>query len=125
MQQYLIDTNWILRYLLNDIPVQAQIVEDYFQKAKLGEITITVPMLVFVELDYALSKLYKFRKTNIIEKIGYILEQTYLEIENKLLIQEALKLYSRKNISFVDAIFCSQARLEGKKLLTFDKRLKN
>lgn len=124
MMSYLIDTNCILRYILNDIPKQADLIEKHFLQAKEGKITILVPLLIIGELIYALTKFYKFNKKKVIENIDSILHLEYLDIEERDLLQEALELYSPKNISFVDAIFCAQARLEGRKLLTFDERLK-
>lgn len=123
MQQYLIDTNYVLRYLLDDIPRQAQLVENYFKRAKNQEISITVPCLVFVELDFALTKYYQFKKHTIIEYLNNILRLSYLDIEKRGILIKALKLYSSKNISFVDALFYTQAVVENKELLTFDKKL--
>lgn len=123
MKHYLADTNILLRYLLDDIPTQADIVEDFFRQAKIGKITITIPFLVFVELDFVLTKVYKFLKLQVIEKMKYIAEIGYLDIEKRNLILEVLYLYESSNLSFVDLLFYLEAKNTGKELLTFDRKL--
>lgn len=124
MISYLVDTNYVLRYLLDDVPFQADIVENYFRKAKRGEIQMTVPLLVFVEVDFNLSQLYRFDKAKIVDIIYSLVKLPYLDIEKYKLLVESLLAYSRNSISFVDALFLTEARQTGKQLLTFDKKLK-
>lgn len=124
MTGFLIDTNCLLRYLLNDIPKQADIIERYLLQAKNGEITITIPLLIIGELIYALTKFYKYQKKETIERLNHILMLEYIEVEKKEILIKALQLYSSHNISFVDSLFYVEAKIEGKELLTFDKRLK-
>lgn len=124
MKEYFVDTNFILRYLLNDIPSQVDIIQSYFLKAKKGEIKIAVPFLVFVELDFALSRWYKFDKWKIIDTLFELTKLPYLNIEKYSVLLESLLLYSKNSVSFVDALFLTEAKQSGKQLLTFDKRLK-
>lgn len=123
MKNYLIDTSCILRYLLNDIPKQVDIVERYFLQAQKGEITLSIPLLIIGELIYALTKFYKYQKKETINRLLNIVRLPYLDIEKREILIKALKLYSSKNISFVDALFYTQAVVENKELLTFDKKL--
>lgn len=124
MKEFLVDTNFILRYLLNDISSQVEIIQSYFLKAKKREVKITVPFIVFVELDFALSRWYKFDKTRIIETLFEFIKVPYLDIEKYSILLESLLVYSENSISFVDALFLTEARQTGKQLLTFDKKLK-
>ncbi len=114
MKHYLADTNILLRFLLDDIPSQADIVEDFLHQAKIGKVTITIPFLVFVELDFVLTKVYKFQKLQVIEKMKYIAEIDYLNIEKRNLILEVMNFYKSSNLSFVDLFFYAEARNTGK-----------
>ncbi len=125
MKSYLCDTNFILRFLLEDIPSQADIVGDYLKQAKEKKISFTVNILVFMELDFALTKFYKFTKEKVIESLKFVAELQYLNIEKSAVILAALNLYKENNISFVDAIFAAEANINGQELLTFDRKLKN
>ena len=78
MKQYLIDSNYILRYLLNDIPSQADTVERYFRQAKSGSVLISVPILAFVECVYILLNLYKLSKLEVVEMLMKFVNIPYL-----------------------------------------------
>lgn len=124
MNDYLLDANYLLRFVLKDNLKQAQIVRDLFHQAKAGDITIYAPLLVFVESVFILKKLYKFGKKEIAENLKYIIDLSFLDIEKRLIIIDGLVLYTNYNISFVDALFVTEAKQSGKQLLTFDKKLK-
>lgn len=121
---FLIDTNCILRYLLNDNIGQADQVQKYFIEAKHGKILITVPFLVFFECVFMLMKLYKMEKRNVVEKLTVLAGLSYLDVEKRNIVLQALSLFSTTNISFVDSVLLTEARLTGRKLLTFDSKLK-
>jgi len=124
MIKYLVDTNFILRFLLRDIPSQTRFSRLYLQKAKDGEIGIYLSVILFVELDFAFRKFYKMTKESAVEKMKLIAEVPYLEIEKREIIYKALEAYEKNNIDFVDLIFYFEAQSSGRALLTFDKKLK-
>ena len=124
MKAYCADTNFVLRYLLYDIKEQADTAENYFRKAKQKEISISIPLVVFVELVFALKKFYQFTKTEIVRKLGDIAGFQYLEVEKREVLIKALLRYKELNISFVDLLIYFEAVLSGKQLLTFDRKLK-
>lgn len=124
MTSYIIDANLILRYLLNDIPAQADITEAYFRQARKGKISLTIPTVVLNEIVYVLVKVYKLSRTQVINKLFAILEMDYLDIEERNILKETLKFYSFSSLSFVDAYILAKVQITGKELLTFDKRLK-
>jgi predicted nucleic-acid-binding protein len=124
MNSYLCDTNFILRFLLKDVETQAKLVHSYFQKAKNGEIHLSIPHLVFVESDFALTEFYHFKKSTIIDILYSLVRLPYIDIEKKSILLAALHMYLQKNISLIDALFMSEAQETGKTLLTFDKKLK-
>mgnify|MGYP001558488455 FL=1 len=124
MKSYLIDTNYILRFLLKDPPLQSKTVREYFNEAKLGKISIWVSIIVFVELNFALMKFYRLDKSEIIDKLAFIAQIPYLEIEMREILLRALNIYAKSSLEFVDSIFLAQSQISGKDLLTFDQKLK-
>ena len=124
MSECLVDTNYVLRFLLDDIKDQAQKVRELFQNAKAGSKRVIVPLLVFVELNYILRKIYGFEKDKIIQQIFTLAEFPYLYIEKRDILLRALLLYRDRSVSFVDAIFVTEAFMGKKELLTFDRKLK-
>ncbi len=124
MKEYILDTNYILRFFLKDIAEQTKIVKKYFIDARQGKISIHIPYIIFLELEYALKKIYGFPKHEIVSSLMSLAKSSYLKIERQQLIISALNLYLKYNFSLVDLILFSHALYENKELLTFDKRLR-
>src|SRR3989338_3044199 len=114
----ILDTNCYLRYILADIPAQADQVETLLKKAKLGKIKIVLPLVVILEIHYVLLKYYKLEKKQVIEKIKQLINQAYIEVEEKNIIQLALSIYSEKSISFIDSLLKAKSQSQNIKLFT-------
>ena len=123
MKQYIADANIVLRNILNDIPKQADEVERYFLKAASGEIIMTIPVIVFVELVYVLYKQYRLGRTDIQTRLTVVAQMPHLDVENRHIILEALSTWAKTTVSFIDCLLLSVANDTRKELLTFDKRL--
>ena len=124
MRTIIIDTNSILRFLLDDIPEQNAEVQKLFQQAKKTNLEIIVSEIVIFEINFILEKYYRFRKEEIIEKLGIIVSSNYLNIESREIFTSALKLYRENNISLVDCFLLVKAEIEEAELFTFDDKMK-
>ena len=124
MRTIIIDTNSILRFLLDDIPEQNAEVQKLFRQAKKTNLEIIVSEIVIFEINFILEKYYRFRKEEIIEKLGIIVSSNYLNIESRELFISALKLYRKNNISLVDCFLLVKAEIENAELFTFDDKMK-
>ena len=124
MRTIIIDTNSILRFLLDDIPEQNAEVQKLFRQAKKTNLEIIVSEIVIFEIHFILEKYYLFRKEEIIEKLGIIVSSNYLNIESRELFISALKLYRKNNISLVDCFLLVKAEIENAELFTFDDKMK-
>lgn len=123
MQQLVLDTNSYLRFLLNDIPEQADKVSQLFVKAKAQDLEIFIPQIVIFEIEFALDKYYKFPKTEVTDKLRVILATPYLKIQDVDIFDEALILFNNKNIDFVDCFLLCAAKSKNSSLFTFDENL--
>lgn len=110
-----IDTNALARLFLDDIPDQAKLVSELFEKEK----EIFIPDAVFLELDYLLIKFYKFEKKEVIDLFKNLLESSNVKF-NKY-INKAYLFYLMTNNSFADCIIVAQS--DGHKLASFDKNI--
>lgn len=124
MIQLIVDTNVFLRLILDDIPKQADQVEKVIKRAKKGEVNLLVPQIVIFEIEYALSKYYKFPKKEVIDKLDSIVSASYFRIQDADIFKGALKLYKEKNFSLVDSFLFAKSEILGIKIFTFDKYLK-
>ena len=113
----LVDTNVILRYLLNDIPEQADEAATIIESG-----AFTLPEII-AEVIYVLIKLYNIPREEIESIILPIFDE--ISIENTDVITTAVSLYSETKFDFVDCIIIARKKLLGEDIFTFDKKLAN
>ena len=122
-KKILLDTNVIVRFLVQDNQehfIKAvkifQDIEDLHTEAYLMD-------FILAEVVYVLKRIYKFDKKLISHTLQQLLMYPNLFLDNKLVAYEALSIYSDKNIDFADAYLCAKRKLEGYKIVSFDKDL--
>lgn len=120
---FFIDTNVLLRFLLNDHQDLSPKAKLIFLKAQEGKIEIYLDEIVVAEAVWTLSSYYQIKKEKIIETLEKLISQNWIINPRKKLILEALLLYKLKNIHYIDAwIFVVNKNIKTK-LFTFDKNL--
>lgn len=103
MKKIFIDTNIFLRYLTKDDPTKYERCRVVFKSALEDKIDIATSAIVIAELIWTLLSFYKVPKADVIEKIAIIISTENLYIPEKDVIADALVLYSRRNIDYIDA----------------------
>lgn len=103
MEKRFVDTNIFLRYLTKDEPLAYKRCREVFRKATEDKMTLLTSAMVIAELIWTLLSYYKVPKAEVIEKISIIISTKNLFIADKEILADALVLYSRKNIDFIDA----------------------
>lgn len=122
MNKYIIDTNFILRYLLADDKDQYKKANHFFNEAREGKVQIHLEQSVFVEVVFVLYSFYETPKGKIVETMHSLLSYKGIEAEKELL-QNALKIFKENNIHIVDSIIAARCDLLQQQALTFDKKL--
>ena len=112
----ILDTNMILRYLLNDNENMREIAKKYLRA---GNVWITLE--VAAELVYVLNGVYKLERKAITEKIMQFLNVA--DCEESAVLQLALNTYALHNLDFVDCILYAYNEVKGIEIATFDKKL--
>lgn len=124
MTRYLLDTNGLLRYFLKDVLRQSEEIAQVFRQVKIGEVELTIPIVVFFEATYMLTKFYGCTRSAVKEKCEKLLMAPYIDIPERYILREAYPTWKEHpSVSFADAVLLHTALIGGKKLLTFDKRL--
>ncbi|HHT9137055.1 MAG TPA: PIN domain-containing protein [Candidatus Wunengus sp. YC60] len=103
MKKLFVDTNIFLRYLTKDDSSKYDKCKEVFRMAMEGKITLITSAMVIAELIWTLLSHYKVSKADVIEMISIIVSTENLFIPDKDIIADALVLYSRKNIDYIDA----------------------
>ena len=124
MKKCFIDTNYFLRFLLKDDEKQFNIVYSLFQKGINREIQLFTSVVVFFEIYWVLSSFYKKKKNKIIEFLKNILKLTFIDFENKTILEEAIIFFQKFNLDLEDCYNLAYAKLKkANEFITFDKIL--
>ena len=123
MKTFLIDTNAILRFLLNDVASQYRLVKIEINEAKKGKFVLVVPEIIFFESYFTLTSYYQYSKEKVLEALGSLISSAYFEIENRNILLKALKIYKSTNLSLVDSYLAARSEMSDVEVFTFDKKL--
>lgn len=113
----LLDANAVLRYLFEDIQEQSDCVAETIEAG--AEVTVEV----LAECVYVLSGVYHVSRSDIAESLGILLDE--VTCRRKRVAAAALGLYSGSSFDFVDCVLAAEVSENGRKALTFDKKLQS
>lgn len=119
----LLDTNILLRYLLEDDPDLHAKSRRLLEKVRTGEEKAVMLDAVLCECVYVLLKFYKVERPIIAEKLRVMMNYKGLQAVDKETLLETLNIFRDTNLSIVDCLLCAKARREGWALATFDDEL--
>jgi predicted nucleic-acid-binding protein len=117
------DTNLFLRYLTNDVPAQADAVENLLRRAGQKQVELITTSMVIAEIIWTLESFYNLRREDIQAKVFAILHTPGLQVTDADLVSHAVTWYAAKNVDFIDAYHAAWMLREGiGKACTFDKK---
>ena len=111
-----LDTNYILRYLLNDDEKMASIAEEVILHKE-----VHIANEVWAEVVYVLEGVYELEKEEISDVLSSLLKFDTIKVIDKYTLFKALELFAWKKLDFVDCLLCASASVD--EILTFDKKL--
>jgi len=118
-----VDTNVFLRFLTNDDAAKAARAGRMFREAIDGGLARRTSLLVIAEIIWTLESYYGLSKSQIAKMVEKILNTPNLECEETARILQALDLYVRQNIDFIDAYHAHYLKDIGlAQIATFDRK---
>ncbi|MES2971673.1 MAG: PIN domain-containing protein [Patescibacteria group bacterium] len=116
-----LDTNAVLRLLINDIPPQHEAVKALLTKASKQ---LAVADTAIIELVFVLERYYGFSRQQTKEAVIGLMQLRGINC-NRTLFEKALSIYlNHPALSFEDCCLSTYATLnEAEPLWTFDKKL--
>ena len=118
----LIDTNIILRYLVNDDDGYYNKAKNIFKESEEGKRKIQVKVVVIAECCFVLESFYKKTKDEIASAMEVFLSQKWLKVDDRKTLLSMWPLY-RENMHFVDSFLIAYSKVNECKVLTFDNDL--
>jgi len=118
-----IDTNILVRFLVDDDPAQAQQVRQLFSGAEQQRGTYFVPLLVVLESIWVLESAYQVGRNELIEVFSDLLLLPVLEFEQREAVQAMLQTARNDPLELPDLLIAKSALRNGCEcIVTFDKK---
>lgn len=124
MKTYLADTNFYLRFLLQDEVKLANKVEDYLRRAREGKIKIVFLSAVVLEMVFVMQAVYGLSRSGIAKHLLRLIRTVYVEIEDREVWMRVLPTYVRRKIDLIDIFLAVKAEWVDAKVLSFDEDIK-
>lgn len=109
----LVDTNVFLRFLTGDDPSKARACKELFERAEAKEVELYANEVTMAELAWTLRSAYHSSKEQIVEALRGVVSLPALSINRKAVLLNALDLYERHNVDFLDAFNAADLRARG------------
>jgi len=120
---YLIDTNVILRYLLDDHKLFSPRAKAFMQEVAKGAKKAELPSVVVVECVYVMEKFYEIPKNEVVDRLSRILNIKGIDNPDKSEILDALVKYENSGADIVDCILAAKSSPQ-RVIVSFDKDFK-
>ena len=117
----LVDTNLIVRYLVQDQEKQAKTAGLLFEACDRGELLIVVLPAVLAECVFVLESFYQHRREGIASALGTLISSPGVEINEAAIHIDALDRYRKTNVHFVDCLVAATASADKIAVATFDQ----
>ena len=98
-----VDTNYFLRFLLQDITSQHLQAKQLFLDAANNKLHLFTSLVVIFEIYWVLSSFYKKDKAAIGKILTDILKMSFIEFENIRILKPAIEIYQKNNLDLEDA----------------------
>ena len=107
-----IDTNILVRFLIQDDPEQCLLVDVFLQSLSVEEPGF-IPLAVVIELVWVLQKVYRKPKDETISSLESLLQAEEMVVESAHVVWQAVRAYANSNSDFADCLIersAAQAR---------------
>jgi len=116
----LIDTNLIVRYLVQDHEKHAKAAEKLFDACDRGELILVILPVVLAECVFVLDSFYGRPRADISSALATLISSPGVEINDAAVHLDALNRYRQTKIHFVDCLIAATAAAENTPVATFD-----
>ena len=116
----LVDTNLIVRYLVQDHEKHAKAAGKLFDACDRGDVVIVVLPAVLAECVFVLESFYEHPRGDIASALGRLISSPGVEIDAAINL-DALDRYRKTKVHFVDCLIAATAATENMPVASFDK----
>ena len=120
---YLLDTNVILRYLLDDHPEFSPKASQFMADVSKGKAKAEFPDIVLMECVFVMERHYNVPRSLVVDRLTRIINFEGIINTKKAILLNALLNYKKHNIDIVDCLLCAYSS-KDRMVISFDKDFK-
>ena len=124
LNRKLVDTNLIVRYLVQDHERHAKAAGRLFAACDRGDVIVVVLPTVLAECVFVLESFYEHPRRNIASALGRLISSPGIELSGVEVHLDALHRYQGTKLHFVDCLIAATAAAEGITVATFDEEFR-
>lgn len=124
-QRRLVDTNVIVRYLVQDHEKHSRAAGKLFDACDRGDLILVVLPVVLAECVFVLESFYGHPRADVASALGRLISSPGIEIREVAVHLDALNRYKRTKAHFVDCLVAATAVAEHLPVSTFDQDFRN
>ena len=118
-----LDTNVLVRYILQDDPEQAVTAERLIESQCTAQSPGYISILVLVELAWVLTTGYGYKKQHVASTIHQILITNEFMVEDRETVWAAMREFERGSSDFADCLISHRNHTQGcTQTFTFDRK---
>jgi predicted nucleic-acid-binding protein len=117
----LVDTNLIVRYLVQDHDKHAKAAGKLFDACDRGDVVVVVLPAVLAECVFVLESFYELPRADIASVLGRLISSPGVEIDGVAIHLDALDRYRKTKVHFVDCLIAATAATENVPVASFDQ----
>jgi predicted nucleic-acid-binding protein len=117
----LVDTNLIVRYLVQDHEKHAKVAGKLFDACDRGDVVIVMLPAVLAECVFVLESFYEHLRGDITSALARLISSPGVEIDGAAIHLDALDRYRKTKIHFVDCLIAATAATENMPVASFDQ----
>ena len=121
MKKYLLDTNVLLRFLLDDHAELSRAAAGLFQQAADGKCLLILTDLGIAEAVWVLTSYYKLERQKVAESLAKVIVKAGIQCPALEPVLDALARFKATNCDFFDCYLAAQAAASGVAIASFDK----
>ncbi|MDR3070674.1 MAG: PIN domain-containing protein [Propionibacteriaceae bacterium] len=115
-----LDTNCLLRWVLNDVPAQAEQISALLR----GNDELCVSDQSLCEFVYVLSEVYQLERGDIVSSLKLLMSESKISFDRQVWTAVVKGYSAHPKLSVVDVLLVEQAHRSGNvPIYTFDKKL--
>jgi predicted nucleic-acid-binding protein len=117
---HLLDTNVILRFLIEDDPPKATRAIRLMERVERGREGIEISEAVLTEAVWTLERFYKVPRNEISQKLIALLSFRGVRMASRESSIQALQYFANSHADFVDCLLAADSKLRRMPIYTFD-----